>query len=488
MCGEYSEAVSEGVKNYYERTNDYIPLVHFTARGEEKGSWYILNAEKNYGESNPQTSPQTRYAPGEYDTFGKHYSYTANIWEKAEQFSVVITEGIFSEFAKLGSAIISGDFIMSKHGKMLMYSNSSLSASSYITVPDSLNDGVEFKNKEYLYFSPEKQEIIRQGSFTLSSGTLARHEKIIYVPAKCSLKGKLTLNRGWLSSTSQARLVQVDESGNAISTYPNGDPVPTIPLTTSNTYTSYMVDGTTMYDYEINIAAVESQRRYKLEFYSGMNMSYTVGYVANMKVVHDSYYGTFEPAWCVDLKTGKMIAGGGSFVVQPDGDLSIGNGLVRWYDGRLANQLGFYGTEDDNFSQILISTNSSNNVGGSVVTKAQQIGDGYSYDSSSRIASSGSASEFTLNTKWKGGSEEDPEYLIGNIYMNSGVGSDSPYIDVRKSTNSTILLGSGLDPYVRILPDKIVMYDPNYETAVLDYDLLHLLAQNKNKLVALLSN
>ena len=37
-------------------------------------------------------------------------------WKKVDSFSTIISEAVFTNFAKLGSAIINGDFMFSQHG------------------------------------------------------------------------------------------------------------------------------------------------------------------------------------------------------------------------------------------------------------------------------------------------------------------------------------------------------------------------------------
>ena len=86
----------------YEKTDEVIPMVHYDdgVYNESLGSyghyWY-LNADSAEG---------TGHEPGT----------VTNEWRQCDDFGVVITQGLFAQFAKLGSFIMSGDWMISCAG------------------------------------------------------------------------------------------------------------------------------------------------------------------------------------------------------------------------------------------------------------------------------------------------------------------------------------------------------------------------------------
>lgn len=86
----------------YEKTDEVIPMVHYDdgVYNESLGSyghyWY-LNADSAEG---------TGHEPGT----------VTNEWLQCDDFGVVITQGLFAQFAKLGSFIMSGDWMISCAG------------------------------------------------------------------------------------------------------------------------------------------------------------------------------------------------------------------------------------------------------------------------------------------------------------------------------------------------------------------------------------
>jgi hypothetical protein len=73
------------------------------------GSYYYLNPEYTDAQGS------TNNIPGDKNSvFGDNND---KIWIKTNNFGVVMTQGIFAEFAKFGSAIMSGDYMFSTKGK-----------------------------------------------------------------------------------------------------------------------------------------------------------------------------------------------------------------------------------------------------------------------------------------------------------------------------------------------------------------------------------
>ena len=77
----------------YERTDDVIPVV------EHNGEyWYVATANTIVDGVEPTASNSE--------------------WTKADHFQVVFLEALFAAFAKLGSAIMNGDWMMSQYGTL----------------------------------------------------------------------------------------------------------------------------------------------------------------------------------------------------------------------------------------------------------------------------------------------------------------------------------------------------------------------------------
>lgn len=100
----------------YVRDNDFVDLVFFDDRVNNnangaRGHYYYIS--DGYSSN---VSDSTHYAPAPKDGDGNTYPYSEGVWSIASDFGVVITQAIFAEFAKMGSAIITGDWMLSQHG------------------------------------------------------------------------------------------------------------------------------------------------------------------------------------------------------------------------------------------------------------------------------------------------------------------------------------------------------------------------------------
>lgn len=95
-AGEYNSLIE------YTRNNNVCPIVHYTdPNNVDSGYWY-LNSSTNII-NNEHIAPS---------------STLDNPWKKAENYGMVITEVLFTQFAKVGSFIVSGDFFISQHGTL----------------------------------------------------------------------------------------------------------------------------------------------------------------------------------------------------------------------------------------------------------------------------------------------------------------------------------------------------------------------------------
>lgn len=89
-----------GAQTRYIRTELSAPVVLFNKQ------YYVLNNKGQSGEVGSDLNPQDDYAKN-----GNNAT-----WVLCQKFQIAIFEAVFAAFAKLGSAIFSGDFMMSQHG------------------------------------------------------------------------------------------------------------------------------------------------------------------------------------------------------------------------------------------------------------------------------------------------------------------------------------------------------------------------------------
>lgn len=93
IAGKWNETTQ------YSRTTDLCPVVYYkVGSGSSMIEWWYLTADNSTGDQ-------------PYDGSSK--------WAKVENFGVVLTEAIFvKEFAQFGACIITGDWLISIHGKL----------------------------------------------------------------------------------------------------------------------------------------------------------------------------------------------------------------------------------------------------------------------------------------------------------------------------------------------------------------------------------
>lgn len=276
----------------YTRTGDMIPLVFF----DDGAGNYVNGARGHYYylKANTNVSGSTHYAPASADGNGKTYPYSSTVWEIATDFGLVITQGIFAEFAKLGKAIMSGDYLFSMNGR--------IGTTNY-------NTGATWGGKPaYTLFvgDPGKKVVAESGTkyvTTLYSANYNLFSKDLNLNA-----GETLLVSVLLSKTATVSLFLVAGSSQKTvewSTNTN---------TWSNSKDVWMSAGTTYYLRFTPSAGGPYNLRIKGS--SPMNINYSVERIA------------FQPNWWVDLLTGKMSAARGNFVVDADGKVLV-NGTVK---------------------------------------------------------------------------------------------------------------------------------------------------------------
>lgn len=145
LAGEYPP---EG--DVYTRNDDVCPIVHYAydSSGTTVDEYWYLDADTNADAYGHAIAPRDQQG---------------NPWKKAEKFGIVITDAMFTAFAKLGSFVISGDFFLSQYGK-LIYNNNGTTTTTNI---NGTNYNVLVDGKlPYTYFDANDPE----GSTSPTSG------------------------------------------------------------------------------------------------------------------------------------------------------------------------------------------------------------------------------------------------------------------------------------------------------------------------------
>ena len=274
--GEWSSTVT------YSRTGNLVPLVflpdnEYNEALGVKGNYWYLKAESSTGE---------RPADG-------------NIWEKANSFGVVITQGVFAEFAKLGKGIFSGDYLFSMNGRI---------GSTDYAAGALYEDGLP----AYIRFLSEDMQALLTGSGTMSLNNYYRPSRAILnvtLAAGESVDVEMTAYGG--NNTYVSWFEQTEAQSTGASTMK-------MLVDGSATATSIATFGTVKTTHRMVFTAPRSGNYHlRIKNASGAAITYVTK-------PHD----VFEPNWWVNLMTGKMSAARGNFVVGASGDVEV-KGTVR---------------------------------------------------------------------------------------------------------------------------------------------------------------
>lgn len=320
MQGEFDPTLQ------YTIQSGYTPLVYFHEQGQEYGYWWELIQSNTETDTTQTPSKTYRYAPGEYPTSyiavsntdsgrgqvvdyvgrkfdwrgvrsgtNPKFTYTNNYWRKVDRFNTIITDAIFADFAKFGSAIISGDYMFSKWGKIgnITYNN----------------------DNGYLKFNPHLS-LIDSSTATLLYEPLER----TYSGEKSDFGNQLPIDI-FVGVKDQSCLIQITEED-------------VVQHQTPGQHANIGL-GLSQTDF-VSISTGENLNADKFDKYRG-KMCHLYIYRSSSNITDRTVYlkiteltltstDVFKPNWCVDLKTGKMIAGGGNFVVEPDGAINVGRG------------------------------------------------------------------------------------------------------------------------------------------------------------------
>ena len=259
----------------YSRTGDLVPLVFLPDPGNYNET---IEAEGHCFYLYDDTSTGTRPVIND----------SSNPWRLCDTFGVVITQGLFAEFAKMGKGIFSGDYFFSMNGRI---GNTEYRAGATI-------GGVP----AYTRFCGDPSSLAGKVSVPSLSGPVSTD---VYTIASVRLQPDVTFRAtivGRRTSSSGSYYFRLRD--------PNGT------IRDSATISS-ATDVTQTLSYTATTAGT-----YTIVCY-GSNSSVAVSFTADYGAT-----GYFEPNWWVDLLTGKMSAARGNFVVDSNGDVHVKSGDV----------------------------------------------------------------------------------------------------------------------------------------------------------------
>ena len=269
----------------YIANDSFVDVVFFDDGYHSETGKYGQYFYINYGSASTNKSGSTYYAPANADRLGNSYNYTSGIWVAAADFGLIITDGIFADFAKLGSAIMSGDYMFSMNG--------------YVNGVAKNNGAMMGTTPAYTRFMGDPTKLGGTFTRTYSGGSPVSGDKDT-LAAKVVQKGVTISVTVTGKTTSGTLYIEIlNSSGSRL------------------TYTSF---GTTEQTQTISYEAPADGTYYVKAYCDAGNRS------ASFSGTY-SFSGYFEPNWWVDLKSGKMSAAKGNFVVDPNGDVYVnGNG------------------------------------------------------------------------------------------------------------------------------------------------------------------
>ena len=338
---------------YYPRSNGVIN----TAIGVAGDYWYLKTSMPESGYVNLEPSTSSYY------------------WERADGFGVVITQGIFAEFAKLGKGIFSGDYLFSMNGY--------IGETSYIA--GALKDGVP----AYTFFDPLHPNGTGSSELLTQSKTLSKVERqgvdaeyevltdkfpffsegIYKVRIKVRVSNQYYRVHFALYSQAVSYASYIGNTANAYDTWLQSDVFSSMAkdsnyevtgiLTYEGPISSWGTPTTTFYTPSVdqfvvwgyftsypskpsatsvsNIQKNTQQGVWSIDRPSSGSgtlyacygtKTYPNGYAYVSSVIIESQnVASFVPNWWVNLMSGKMSAAKGNFVVESNGDVTIKGAL-----------------------------------------------------------------------------------------------------------------------------------------------------------------
>lgn len=221
---------------------------------------------------------------------------TNSAWQLADQFSFVFTQAFFAAFARLGAAIMSGDFMLSMNGHIgdVEYANGKTlytSAEDYAPAATSADSAIP----AYTRFCGDN---LKGGIDSMTvEGTTIQIIATVHMQRNVSMMVRLKIS-GYGSVG--IRMKGSDGRPGNVSVNDN-----------SSSYNRALVFLST------------EDADYEIVTYASSNSS-----ILNIWWLEYELSNMFVPNWFVNLRTGKMSAASGNFVVDSDGNVHIKGALM----------------------------------------------------------------------------------------------------------------------------------------------------------------
>lgn len=192
LAGEYPSGGA-----YYERDDTFAPIVLYKT-GNTYEYWGLVEANNSDGNGG-YTAPS--------DTQG-------NPWKKAENFSFLLTEALFTPFAKLGAFVINNDYFLSQYGTLFSAIGTEIGVASSRTVGKvymrSINNGL------VPYYAPDNNQNNDKPIYTYfrDSDPMAERSDVALWPKFRPMKAiDARTGREWMAAGNV--LIETDEKGEA---------------------------------------------------------------------------------------------------------------------------------------------------------------------------------------------------------------------------------------------------------------------------------
>lgn len=224
-------------------------------------------------------------------------------WKVASGFGLVITQGVFAEFAKLGKGIFSGDYFFSMNG--MLDGTVKNAGATWKGVPAYTLFAGDTAEKAFSY---EQTSFALTTSYQDITGTGNDTGIPLGAGETMVLKLKFTIR------TNETHIRVYDAYGNTVAFQYSTN-------ASTSSWTS-VAAGSQL--------TVSNNTVYYIRISSSTTMGYTLR--ANTTSAYNAAFTLkrmiFEPNWWVDLLTGKMSAARGNFVVDGNGEVFV-NGTVK---------------------------------------------------------------------------------------------------------------------------------------------------------------
>lgn len=249
----------DGTKTY-ERNDSICPIV------EHDGSYWYLDANSSTGDT-----------PNDNST----------VWKKCENFGVVLTEALFADFGKLSQAIISGNYMFSMNGRL--FNTDILNGDNWLAYP------------AYTYFSGDpyakKFDAILK-NFSVTTSWTSLHDTIYLA------KDELLVMRLYVEN--------YDTTGFSVAFFDSGNSQQAFQYWNGSTWVDYTSSQRVSVSYDAALYfrfVAPRSGYYRMRAITSSNTASVYAYINRI---------LFEPAWWVNLKTGKSSDAKGAFVASGD--------------------------------------------------------------------------------------------------------------------------------------------------------------------------